>query len=158
MTKAETRRSGDNSPVYAMTSKATTAINEEMAQNGWVDMRSFGKLINTPSNSKSFQRRCEAADVRTIIFGKHSSGMLRLFKAEDACKVQDLMQRINMETNVVERSLRTRNSSGRFAQERSKTLFDEMADLPPEDVSLLNKLLRSLLSQLKTQMKGQETT
>ena len=158
MTQTRTRNNKDNSIAWAMSADSKAAINAEMTKNGWVDMRSFGDLSGTPANGKSFQRKCENADVRTIIVGTHTSGVLRMFKAEDASKVKDLLQRMKFKEKSLQQVPRQRTSKGRFAQETVGTLFSPKVDMSQKDVKRIAAAVALLISpQLLPQYNAKET-
>lgn len=116
MTLTQRRKDKDNSIAWDMSPPTKRAVIQEHIDSGWVDMQTFAKLCGVQANGSSFQRKCQKADVRNIIVGPHVTGVMRMFKADDASKVKAWMLQIASKKQDVVATARVRNSSGRFSR------------------------------------------
>ena len=116
MTLTQRRKDKDNSIAWDMSPRTKRAVIQEHIDSGWVDRQTFAKLCGVQANGSSFERKCQKADVRNIIVGPHVTGVMRMFKADDASKVKAWMLQIANKKQDVVATARVRNSSGRFSR------------------------------------------
>jgi hypothetical protein len=140
------RNDKDNSIAWRTTAANTKAIEKELNQCGWVNMRAFARLCGTHANGSTFQRKVQKSLVRNIIIGPHVTGVIRMFKADDAPKVIDCISRMSAKEEKAVGKKRARNSSGRFSKDKQTTLFDSTRGLSQEDIERIAKHVALCLS------------